>query len=89
MVKLKGITGHGKNRIREHGQLWEVLELPPGVVSMSNKPALPPVKSVKSGVWRWLDEKNFEIIENNCLQTIQSMVDSKYDDEKHNCKTPR
>ena len=66
MIKLKGITGHGKNRIREHGELWEVLELPPGVVSMSNKPALPPVKSVKTGVWRWLDEKNFEIVENNC-----------------------
>ena len=61
MIKLKGITGHGKNRIREHGELWEILELPPGVVSMSNKPALPPVKSVKPGVWRWLDEKNFEI----------------------------
>ena len=32
MIKLKGITGHGKNRIREHGELWEVLELPPGVI---------------------------------------------------------
>ena len=63
MIKLKGITGHGKNRIREHGELWEVLELPPGVVSMSNKPTLPPVKSVKTGEWRWLDEKNFEIVE--------------------------
>ena len=66
MIKLKGITGHGKNRIREHGELWEVLELPPGVVSMSNRPALPPVKSVKTGAWRWLDEKNFEIVEKNC-----------------------
>ena len=59
-------TQRTKNRIREHGELWEVLELPPGVVSMSKRPALPPVKSVKTGAWRWLDEKNFEIVENNC-----------------------
>ena len=49
MIKLKGITGHGKNRIREHGELWEVLEFPTGVVSMSPKPALLPIKSVKTG----------------------------------------
>ena len=66
MIKLKGITGHGKNRIREHGELWEVLELPPGVLSMTPKPTLIPIKSIKTGEWRWLDEKNFEIIENNC-----------------------
>ena len=24
---------HGKNRIREHGDKWEVLELPPGVLT--------------------------------------------------------
>ena len=41
MIKLKGITGHGKNRIREHGELWEVLELPPGVVSMSKNLLFP------------------------------------------------
>ena len=66
MIKLKGITGHGKNRIREHGELWEVLEFPTGVVSMTPKPSLTPIKSVKTGEERWLDEKNFEIIENNC-----------------------
>jgi len=25
-----------------------------------------PIKSVATNEWRWLDEKNFEIIENNC-----------------------
>ena len=63
MIKLKGKTGHGKNRIREHGELWEVLEFPTGVVSMSPKPVLTPIKSVKTGEERWLDEKNFEIVE--------------------------
>ena len=66
MIKLKGITGHGKNRIREHGELWEILEFPTGVVSMTPKPSLTPIKSVKTGEERWLDEKNFEIVENNC-----------------------
>ena len=66
MIRLKGITGHGKNRIREHGELWEVLEFPTGVVSMTPKSALLPIKSVMTGEERWLDEKNFEIIENNC-----------------------
>ena len=62
ILTLKGLTGHGKNRVREHGELWEVLEFPPGVVDMNPKPILPPIKSVKTGEWRWLDEKNFEII---------------------------
>ena len=55
-IRLKGITGHGKNRIREHGELWEVLEFPTGVVSMTPKPALLPIKSVMTGEERWLDE---------------------------------
>ena len=59
-IILKGITGHGKNRIREHGDLWEVLDLPPGVMSMTPKPPLPPIKSLKTGEWRWLDDINFE-----------------------------
>ena len=29
ILTLKGITGHGKNRIREHGDKWEVLEASP------------------------------------------------------------
>jgi len=60
LITLKGITGHGKNRIREHGTLWEVLDLPPGVISMAPKPLLPPIKSLKTGEWRWLDDINFE-----------------------------
>ena len=59
MIKLTGITNHGRNRIREHGELWEVLELPPGVVKMSHKPKFPSIKSVKTGEWRWLDDTNF------------------------------
>tara|TARA_R110000744_G_scaffold76837_1_gene152068 strand:+ start:902 stop:1096 length:195 start_codon:yes stop_codon:yes gene_type:complete len=58
-VRLKGLTGHGKNRVREHGELWEVLELPTGVIKMSHKPSFPCIKSLKTGEERWLDDRNF------------------------------
>ena len=59
IIKLTGKTNHGKNRIREHGEFWEVLKLPTGVSSMTHKPAFPPIKSVKTGEERWLDNQNF------------------------------
>ena len=59
ILTLTGRTGHGRNRIQEHGNLWEVLEVPTGVVSMSQKPPFPPIKSVKTGEERWLDNVNF------------------------------
>jgi hypothetical protein len=62
ILTLKGLTGKGKNRIREHGDKWEVLELPTGVVKMSQKPSFPPIKSVKTGEERWLDDVNFSWI---------------------------
>ena len=49
IIRLTGTTNHGKNRVREHGELWEVLELPTGVTSMTHKPTFPPIKSVKTG----------------------------------------
>jgi hypothetical protein len=62
---LKGLTNHGKNRIREHGDKWEVLGLPPGVIDMNPKPAFPAIKSLKTGEWRWFDEINFKF----CLES--------------------
>ena len=62
ILTLTGITLHGKNRIREHGDLWEVLNLPPGVIKMWPEPVRMVVKSLKTGEWRWLDDINFEII---------------------------
>ena len=61
-IRLKGVTGHGKNRIREHGDKWEVLDVPTGVTSMSHKPLFPPIKSIKTGAERWLDDINFSWI---------------------------
>ena len=62
-IILKGISNHGKNRIREHGDKWEVLGLPSGVISTNPKPTRLCIKSVKTGEERWLD-KNDIVIEN-------------------------
>ena len=58
-VRLKGLTGHGKKSVREHGELWDVRELPTGVIKMSHKPPFPCIKSLKTGEERWLDDRNF------------------------------
>ena len=57
ILTLKGITNHGKNRIREHGDKWEVME-----TTLAPKPPLPPIKSLKTGEFRWLDNVNFSWI---------------------------
>ena len=59
---LEGVSNHGKNRIREHGNRWEVLSLPPGVCRIDPKPVDPAIKSLKTGEWRWLDGVNFSWI---------------------------
>lgn len=62
MIQLKGKTNHGRNRIREHGELWGILDKPSGVIRMSHKPPFPFIKSVKTGEERWLDDVNFSWI---------------------------
>ena len=64
-IRLTGKTRHGKNRVREHGDVWEVIGLPTGVLNMTPTPKLTTVKSVKTGDERWIDmvgeDKNFSI----------------------------
>jgi hypothetical protein len=60
---LKGLTGKGKNRIREHGNVWEVLTIQDiGLISATPMPPFPPIRSVQTGEWRWFDDINFEVI---------------------------
>jgi hypothetical protein len=60
IITLKGRTNKGKNRIREHGDQWVVME-----TTLTPSPPLPPVKSLKTGETRWLDSINFEF----CLES--------------------
>jgi len=68
-IRLKGISGHGKNRIREHGDIWLVVHVDTNKVMLRSRN-----KTFKCGgeLWhdgRWIDngiDKNFEIVEINC-----------------------
>ena len=63
IITLKGKTGHGKNRVREHGDIWEVLTIQDiGIVSARPMPKHPPIRSVQTGEWRWFDDINFEVV---------------------------
>jgi|TARA_R110000822_G_scaffold2594_2_gene12156 hypothetical protein len=67
MIILRGRTGHGKNRIREHGDQWDrVSLLEVGILGMSDKPKDTwPIRSLKTNEWRWFDFNNdphFDII---------------------------
>ena len=62
VVTLRGKTGHGKNRIREHGNKWLVLGLPTVVMEMTPSPVFPFIKSELTGEERWFDDKNFEVV---------------------------
>ena len=61
--------GHGKNRIREHGDLWLVVHVDTNKVMLRSRN-----KTFKAGDemhhdGRWIDQgvdKNFEIVEINC-----------------------
>lgn len=61
-VKLRGITKHGKNRVREQGELWDVIGLPTGVVGMSIRPICPTIKGQMRGDERWFNPRDFEIV---------------------------
>ena len=63
-IRLKGISGHGKNRIREHGDLWFVISVHESKIHLRSRN-----KTFKCGgvLWhdgRWISsstDKNFEI----------------------------
>jgi hypothetical protein len=57
IVKIKGITKHGKNRVHEHGDEWRIIEDHP----LTPRPSDPFIESVKTGDRRWLNH-NFIIV---------------------------
>jgi len=67
-VKLTGLTKHGKNRVREQGDLWTVTAL-----SVAHKSSFAPIDSDiallradsdPAKFWRWVEvnnDKNFHV----------------------------
>jgi len=61
IITLEGKTRHGKNRIKEHGATWSIEE-----IKVSPAPSGLFVKSLKSGVERWIvqpTDEHFEVVE--------------------------
>ena len=64
-LKLKGVTRHGKNRIHENGEMWEVIQVDGADSSLlTTKVSLMPLSG--TGNWRWIDvpeDRDMEIVE--------------------------
>ena len=44
IIKIRGLTRHGKNRVREHGEMWEVTEWKSDLL-----PGQQSIRSIKTG----------------------------------------
>ena len=56
-VKLTGKSGHGKNRIREHGELWTVIKEFESIACLDMKAGLF-IQSEKTHEKRWIAKSN-------------------------------
>ena len=57
LVRLSGVSRHGKNRIRENGDMWRVLNV------KDNSICVRPVLLERKENWRWVDLSNDEHME--------------------------
>jgi len=67
-IRLKGISGHGKNRIREHGDLWLVEHVDGSRVMLRSRNKTFKIGGEFHHDGRWISsstDKNFEIVEIN------------------------
>jgi hypothetical protein len=67
-VRLRGKTRHGKNRINQHGDVWEVVDeqLTKILLQSLQNTFKDTPNRVAEKDWRWIssvDDKNFEIVE--------------------------
>ena len=66
-LKLKGVTRHGKNRIRENGEMWEVITVDGADSSLlTTKVCVAPLMESRRSEWRWVDvpeDRDMEIVE--------------------------
>ena len=58
-VKLAGITRHGKNRVREQGEVWEVIRMNPTVSFKTKAPGPFMLLQAAEGInMRWVSTTN-------------------------------
>ena len=67
LMKLAGKTRHGKNRIRENGDMWRVISVDGGDSSiLTTKVCVRPMDLERRDEWRWIDlpsDEHMEIVE--------------------------
>ena len=72
-VRLSGKTRHGKNRVRENGDMWEVITIDGKDRSvLSTKICVVPMAEGRRENWRWLalpedEHMEIEIIDNEVV----------------------
>ena len=66
-IKLAGVTRHGKNRIRENGEIWEVITVDGDDYSiLPTQVCVVPCEESHRENWRWVDisgDQHMEIVE--------------------------
>jgi len=65
-VRLKGISRHGKNRINQHGDVWEVIDEQLRQLLLQSLEETEGPKHNKVKDMRWIsatEDRNFEIVE--------------------------
>ena len=66
-LRLEGRNRHGKNRIRENGDMWRVITVDGGDSSiLTTKVCVRPMNLERRDEWRWLDlpsDEHMEIVE--------------------------
>ena len=66
-VRLSGKTRHGKNRIRENGDMWRVINVDGAESSLLvTKICVIPLDISRRSEWRWIDlpeDRDMEIVE--------------------------
>jgi hypothetical protein len=63
LVKLKGISKKGRERVKQHGEWWKVIDARGDALLLTNSL---PLQAVKDGDWRWVKtvgDPHFEITE--------------------------
>jgi hypothetical protein len=84
IIKLSGKTRHGKNRIRENGDLWKVINTDGQDSSvLSTKICVIPVDLERRENWRWIDipeDEHMEIVDTDLEEPEHVVVERKVDE---------
>ena len=86
VVRLSGKTRHGKNRVRENGEFWEIITVDGGESSiLSTKICVVPLNDERRDNWRWLDVPEDEHME---IEHVLEYKNQKYKDRLLRVKNP-